>query len=65
MRKKGWSKYGKELRKKIVQEYLTTDAGLRDLEKKYGVCFNTIHYWVKADERSVKDAKPVSSETES
>jgi transposase-like protein len=51
MKKKGIKrKYSSKLMAQIVYEYEhTTDVGLRDLEKKYGVKYGTIYSWVKKE----------------
>lgn len=51
MKKKGTKrKYGSKLMAQIVYEYEhTTDVGLRDLEKKYGINYGTIYSWVKKE----------------
>jgi transposase-like protein len=59
MKKKGTKrKYSSKLMAQIVYEYEhTTDVGLRDLEKKYGVKYGTIYSWVKKERDRRSHAK--------
>lgn len=65
MKKKGWTKYGIALKTKIVHEYLNSEEGFRDLERKYGVNYTTIYNWVKSYREEQRNAEQVSGKKES
>ena len=54
MRKTWSTKYGDAIREMVVQEYLTTNLGYRELGKKYDINYATIAYWVKVARRNAE-----------
>lgn len=57
MRKTWSTKYGDAIREMVVQEYLTTNLGYRELGEKYDINYATIAYWVKIARRNAEKAK--------